>query len=370
MSLFTLLAGCATTLDSAEQAYKAKDYPTAFKQFTRLASRGDPLAENLLGYMYEYGEGTPQDYAQAMHWYTLSADAGIAHAQWKLGLIYANGLGTPMDYAQALKWYEAAADQGYAPVYRNLGWLYEAGLGVPKDAARAVTWYQRGADAGDVSSETGLGTMYLMGSGVARDYDEAIHWLSIASGKQDSHATEELAYMQYFGLGEEKDEAAAMKLYETAAHQGNLYAATYVGKSYLQGSHGLAEDPVKAQAMFALAADRTEWSMGDLTKDMKSIIDAHKSYPPDAVKAHVEGTVKVEFDLLEDEPLNIKVAGSSGNASLDLAAVRAVADSLFPRRSPYLKKTTHFVIVVSFTITPPPPPAHQQCSQPGACLDG
>jgi len=58
----------------ATDAYKRKDYKTAYKLILPLAKQGDEVAQFNLGVMYDNGEGVPQDYKEAVRWYRLSAD--------------------------------------------------------------------------------------------------------------------------------------------------------------------------------------------------------------------------------------------------------------------------------------------------------
>jgi len=107
----------------------------------KLAEAGNAVAQNHLGFMYQYGEGVPRDAAEALKWYRKAADQGYALAQNNLGVMYANGNGVPRDAAEAIKWYRKAADQGIAQAQFNLGLMYANGNGVPKDAAEAYPWY-------------------------------------------------------------------------------------------------------------------------------------------------------------------------------------------------------------------------------------
>jgi TPR repeat protein len=75
------------------------------------AEAGDAEAQNLLGVMYDYGEGVPQDYAVAARWHRLAADQGHAEAQYQLGGRYWRGQGVPQDYVQAHMWYSLAASR-------------------------------------------------------------------------------------------------------------------------------------------------------------------------------------------------------------------------------------------------------------------
>ena len=64
--------------DKGMDAYNNGDYATALEEWTPLAERGDPYAQNNLALMYYYGEGVLQDYQTAAKWYTLAAEQGYA----------------------------------------------------------------------------------------------------------------------------------------------------------------------------------------------------------------------------------------------------------------------------------------------------
>ena len=100
-------------------AYKSGDYATAMKHWRPPAEQGNGIAQGVLGYMYDNGQGVPQDYAEAVRWYRLSAAQGYAFAQYNLGNMYANGRGVPQDYVQAHKWLNLAAVQGDADAVKN-----------------------------------------------------------------------------------------------------------------------------------------------------------------------------------------------------------------------------------------------------------
>ena len=78
------------------------------------------MAQNILGYMYEHGEGVKQDYKKAFKWYRKAA-------QHDLGVRYDNGTGVKQDHKEAVAWYRRAADQGHASAQFNLGSMYREG---------------------------------------------------------------------------------------------------------------------------------------------------------------------------------------------------------------------------------------------------
>jgi hypothetical protein len=133
-------------LENAEAAYERGNYSTALSSAQPAAERGDPVAQRVLGLLYQNGQGVAQDYAEAARWYRKAADQRDATAQNNIGVLYQNGWGVAQDYAEAARWYRKAADQGNAEAQNNIGALYQDGRGVPQDYAEAMRWYQKAAD--------------------------------------------------------------------------------------------------------------------------------------------------------------------------------------------------------------------------------
>lgn len=139
----TLQLGSAIAgpLEDAVAAHEREDYLTAARMLLPLAEQGDPIAEALLGTMYDQGQGVPVDVRQATKWIRRSAEHGHASAEMALGVMYTLGRGVPLDNVQAAKWLRKAADQGAAPAQNYLGLLYEGGQGVPQDYVLAYMWF-------------------------------------------------------------------------------------------------------------------------------------------------------------------------------------------------------------------------------------
>lgn len=98
---------------AGRDAYESGDYATALKEWTPLAEQGDAPAQNLMGAMYNEGDGVAQDYRGAVKWYKLAAKQGFALAQSDLGLMYLHGQGVTQDYKAGFKWIKLSAEQGY-----------------------------------------------------------------------------------------------------------------------------------------------------------------------------------------------------------------------------------------------------------------
>ena len=94
------------------EAFERSDYATALRELRPLAEHGDGLAQSMLGWMYEWGEGVPKDYVQARLWYEKAAAQGSPDAQFTLGQLYAKGQGVTQNHVQAHMWYNLAAANG------------------------------------------------------------------------------------------------------------------------------------------------------------------------------------------------------------------------------------------------------------------
>jgi TPR repeat protein len=88
---------------------------------SRLAERGDAIAQYNLGLMYLAGQGVNQDYGQAAKWFRKAAEQGYVYAQSILGFMYGTGEGVPTDYVAAYLWLSLAAAAGDddASAYRD-----------------------------------------------------------------------------------------------------------------------------------------------------------------------------------------------------------------------------------------------------------
>ncbi|NKB81429.1 MAG: sel1 repeat family protein [Nitrospirales bacterium] len=139
---FILMLAAHTWADfqSGEDAYVHGDYETALEEWGPLAAQGDASAQNMLGYMYRYGQGTLQDYAEARQWYRRAADQGNPTAQNNLGMMHRLGLGGAQNYQEAMRWFRRAAEQGNGAGQNHLGLMYYKGEGVPQDLIQAFMW--------------------------------------------------------------------------------------------------------------------------------------------------------------------------------------------------------------------------------------
>ena len=60
-------------------AYIQRDYATALRLLEPFAKQGDTGAQQVLGWMYEHGQGVPQNHKTAVKWYRLAIEQGGAN---------------------------------------------------------------------------------------------------------------------------------------------------------------------------------------------------------------------------------------------------------------------------------------------------
>ena len=125
---------------------------SAAQWLARSANAHEPVAQYMLGTMYERGIGVGKDAGQAVHWYQTAAAEGNRKAMYRLGVAYAVGSGVTQDYAQAATWFLKAANEGLVDAQFNLAVLYERGQGVPQSLLDAYKWYAIAASQGDKES--------------------------------------------------------------------------------------------------------------------------------------------------------------------------------------------------------------------------
>lgn len=94
-------------------AYRASQYPQAYRWLLPLARKTDARAMYLIGVMYQTGRGVPQDNATATGWYESSANLGNASGQYALARMVIEGRGVPKSRDRGVALLQAAAAQGH-----------------------------------------------------------------------------------------------------------------------------------------------------------------------------------------------------------------------------------------------------------------
>lgn len=272
--------------DEGHAAYEARRYEEAMAHFQPLADRGDAAAQNRLGYMAQYGLGTPRDLRRAAQWYRLAANQGLARAQANLASLLYRGAGDAVarDTPEAVRLYGLAAAQGHAESQALIGRLMLDGLdGVRQDTAAAVRLIRQSAEQRHAYGQFLLGTVLDGGEGVPEDVTEATRWFQLSAQQDYPPAQYALGMRLLDGRGVARNPWQAFDLLRKAAEEEHTDAQRAIGYLYDEGI-GVLEDDTKAlhwtlraaeggdtQALVNLAALFTE---GDAVPPNPVVVEA------------------------------------------------------------------------------------------------
>jgi hypothetical protein len=200
-TVLAVLMGARISEGAAEEIETPEDAAATM----RAAKRGDPDAQNNLGYIHQEGRGVPQSDTEAVIWYRLAAKQGYLYAQYNLGYMHQEGRGVPQSDTEAVIWYRLAAKQGYSNAQYNLGNKHYNGRGVPQSDTEAVKWYKLAAEQGNAAAQFYLGYMHQVGRGVPQSYTEASKWYKLAAEQGNAAMQFILGLMNAFGIGVPQD---------------------------------------------------------------------------------------------------------------------------------------------------------------------
>jgi TPR repeat protein len=98
------------------------DIPAAMSYAKRSASLGNPGGEVLLGlaYMEGFSGGVVRDYERAIYWFKRALEKGNSMAANNLGVMYEEGWGVKKEMNIALKYFRQAAEQNNSLAQKNL----------------------------------------------------------------------------------------------------------------------------------------------------------------------------------------------------------------------------------------------------------
>lgn len=178
-------------LAMATQAYDERAGLRAIPALSRLAGKGIPKAQYLLGEIFIDGSrihpGVRKDGPRGWGWVKKAAENGYPEAQWYLGTMCSVGTGedgVPQSKELGFSWLQKAANKGFAQAMVELGSNYREGWGTTQSYKDALLWYRKAARKGDSSGMMLLGEMYESGQGVTQDFIEAHAWLNLASSNE------------------------------------------------------------------------------------------------------------------------------------------------------------------------------------------
>jgi TPR repeat protein len=201
------------------RAYQRGDFAAALNQWTKLAEKGDPVAQYNVGVMYDEGTGIKRDAGKVVNWWQKAADQGHSGAQHNLALLYIER-GGEEDFVNAASLLERASANGFVFSQYSLAKLFSTGLGVSKDNTRALDLFLKAGNAGFVKAQYNLGKIYRDGIGVKADPVVSVDWFRKAAELGYAKAQEKLATRFASGSGVRSDVVEALKWAILAIQQG------------------------------------------------------------------------------------------------------------------------------------------------------
>ena len=168
-----LLMSTTNAMDEGEIAKKGNNSKQtdeekeneAVRYYQLAAGQGLDLAQNSLGYCYQYGIGVTKNDSEAMKYYILAATQGNVDGQYNLGYCYDHGIGTETNHQKALECYQIAADYGHASAQYILGVCLHKGIGIERNDVTAVKYFEQAAGQGNVHAMCALGICHQFGFG-------------------------------------------------------------------------------------------------------------------------------------------------------------------------------------------------------------
>ncbi|MDX1484465.1 MAG: tetratricopeptide repeat protein [Alphaproteobacteria bacterium] len=222
------------------------EYKAAIDLWLPLALAGQANAQYAIGFLHEFGQGTPQDFRKAAHWYRRAASQKHFWACFNLGQLLAKGKGVAKNKMEAKMWLNLAAEVAGAGGKYDVGMLY-AGLDNDfRDPTLAMRWMREAAELGLPKAQHRLGLWHENGLIVNRDEKAAVRLVTKAANNGFAPAKMTLGKWYSTGLIGPVDRVEAHKWYSRAAAQGHKYAEHLLNE--------LTEEMTKAEIARAVRA--------------------------------------------------------------------------------------------------------------------
>jgi hypothetical protein len=123
-----------------------RDSKLAVDWYRFAESKGSTKAQVALGFYYQYGgAGIKPSRAEAVKRYTDAAGKGESMAYEQLGKLFELQPINDVERAFAITWLSLAADRGFVESQYLLGNKFLNGLRVPKDESKGIYWLKRAA---------------------------------------------------------------------------------------------------------------------------------------------------------------------------------------------------------------------------------
>ena len=198
----------------------------AFTLLKRCMEMHVPESFEVMGSMYNEGNGVECDRQRGLEFYHRALDEGYLEAYNSMAWYYLINMGTfqyrnDAEVQQGISLLRKGIEYGVASCLSTLAFCHQEGIGVTKKAEQAFRWNRKAAEAGDPGSYYNVGCMYYYGNGCQENDSEAWKWLTRGSKIPNGSCSYQLGLMCQDGHGQEgKTEADCVGYYEDALYLG------------------------------------------------------------------------------------------------------------------------------------------------------
>ncbi|MCW2254116.1 TPR repeat protein [Providencia alcalifaciens] len=99
------------------------NYDDAIRLYNIAIEKGEPVAMNSMGLLYQHGLGVEPDVKKSIELYQQAANHNSIGGLINLGLMYEKGLGVPQSYEKAIELYEKSYQLGYTDAKLRIDFL-------------------------------------------------------------------------------------------------------------------------------------------------------------------------------------------------------------------------------------------------------
>ena len=192
----------------ADKRLMSNNYTKAFKEYKKLADKGDDLAQYKLGCFYYDGKGTVANTTMALNYLKRAANQGNIDACRKIVLHETNA-------EERLPWLLKLADNGDGEAMVALAHYYES----KKDWAQMKQWLQNACATDNPRAYSDMGDMYYEGKGGKQNYTRAYKYYEVAAARDYVLAKERLLDYLYLGLdGVKQNQKEAVEGYQNLGY--------------------------------------------------------------------------------------------------------------------------------------------------------
>jgi TPR repeat protein len=245
---------------------------TAMEWLLKAAKAGDSRAQQDLANHYaelfdasrKAGKQVPEDRELAREWNVRASQDGRVGAMLRLGYSYMNLPPTKDNLRQAQGWMQSAAAAGSTEGLLALGDLYATNApGLDGDAGKAAQLYQSVLDSNpdNPNARLGLAELLVTGKGVAKNLPKARQLRTEAAATGNSYAEYILGKDLLNGESGSKDPGAGIEWLKKSMKQGNGMAKIRYADALFHGD-GVKRDVEAALRLWQSALDQDQVWLG------------------------------------------------------------------------------------------------------------